>query len=42
MLQNTLAKKLQLKPGYQAIILNAPPGYIEQLGFKAASRNGAF
>jgi hypothetical protein len=27
-----LAKKLALKPNYRALIVNAPPGYREQLG----------
>ncbi len=29
---NTLLKKLRLLPGYRALILNAPAGYIEHLG----------
>jgi len=29
---NTLLKKLRLLPGYRALVLNAPAGYIERLG----------
>lgn len=32
MAETTLAKKLHLKPGMRAMVINAPPGYIEQLG----------
>ena len=29
---NTLLKKLRLLPGYRALVLNAPAGYVERLG----------
>jgi hypothetical protein len=32
MTDNALIKKLQLKPGLQALFLNAPTGYVESLG----------
>ena len=32
MAENPLAKKLLLKPGYRALVLQAPAGYREQLG----------
>ena len=32
MVESTLAKKLKLRPGRQAAVVNAPPGYAEQLG----------
>lgn len=31
MTEKTLAQKLSLKPGYRAVILNAPEGYLERL-----------
>ena len=31
MAQSTLAKKLRMQPGQRALILNAPPGYVESL-----------
>ena len=32
MTENTLIKKLQLKPGLRALFLNAPEGYVASLG----------
>lgn len=32
MVGNTLAAKLKLKPGQQAAVVNAPQGYLEELG----------
>lgn len=34
--ESALAKKLLLKPNHGAAVLNAPQGYIEQLGVKGA------
>ena len=31
MVQGALAKKLKLKPGQRAAVVNAPPGYLEKL-----------
>lgn len=28
----SLAKKLQIKPGHRVLVMNAPDGYLEQLG----------
>lgn len=35
-----LARKLLLKPGHRAAVLNAPPGYVEQLGVELADGAG--
>jgi hypothetical protein len=35
--QSTLAKKLQLKPGRQVVVINAPPGYTDQLGSEVST-----
>lgn len=32
MVESALAKKLQIKSVEKAVVLNAPPGYIEQRG----------
>jgi hypothetical protein len=32
MAQSSLIKKLRIKPGQRITIMNAPPGYLEQLG----------
>jgi hypothetical protein len=32
MANNSLVKKLQIKPGQRAVIINPPPGHIEALG----------
>ncbi len=31
MAESTLAKKMKLKPGHQAVIVNAPEGYVKEL-----------
>lgn len=30
--ENSLAKKMKLKPGLRAVVVNAPPGYLIKLG----------
>ena len=37
MVESALTKKLKLKPGQQAAVINAPPGYAGQLGVEIST-----